>query len=290
MKHRASLVHNRFTQGFGPWSDVWIRSGWHLQIHCVSGQARVLDPARHIAYAGTQTDCLDLIGRRAPASGRRRAAVLLHGILHYPGIMARAATALEQAGWAVANLAYPSTRLPVSAHASFASRAARALADDGATEVSFVGHSLGGLIARAAMAQAAQDGWRPGRLVLIGSPIAGSAMARTLRHLPGYETLLGKCGISLTQSREAPASLARDVAVIAGGTGGRGFNPLLIGDNDFTVTVAETRLPDAASLLVRAVHNALPKRPEVVAATLDFLDGKPLPAPGSRQEKQAVPF
>ncbi len=276
MQHRASLLRNRFTQGFGPWSDVWIRSGWHLQVHCVTGQARILDPARHVAHAGAEGDCLDLIGRRAPSAGRRKAAVLLHGILNYPGIMARLATALETAGWAVANLAYPSTRLPIATHAAFASRAARALAEDGASDVSLVGHSLGGLIARAALARAAQDGWRPGRVVLIGSPVAGSATARTLRLLPGYEMLLGQCGVSLTASCAAPGPAAIEAAVIAGGTGGRGFNPLLPGDNDFTVTVAETRLPNAASLLVRAMHNALPEHPETVCATLGFLEGTPL--------------
>ena len=271
MPQIASLFQNRLVQGFGPWSDVWIRSGWRLQVHCVSQAARVLDPARHLVHGGTQDDCLDLIRRRAPSAGCSRATVILHGILNYPGIMNRLATALQQAGWAVANLAYPSTRLSMAAHAMAASRAARALAEDGAREISFVGHSLGGLIARAAIARAAEDGWTPGRLVLIGSPVAGSAMARTLRRLPGYETLLGPCGLSLAAAGEE-AALSSVTAVIAGGTGGRGFNPLLPGDNDFTVTVAETLLPGAARVLVRAVHNALPERPEVVRATLRFLE------------------
>ena len=275
MPRHFSLAHNRLTQSFGPWSDVCVRSGWRLQRHCVTGQARLLDPARAV-QGGTEADCLDLITRLAPAAGRRKGVVLLHGILNYPGMMCGLAAALEAAGWAVANLAYPSTRLPVAMHAAYASRAARALAEDGAVEVSFVGHSLGGLVASAAMACAVQDGWRTGRLVLIGSPVAGSAMARTLRRLPGYQTLLGQCGLSLTAACAAPAVDPRNVAVIAGGTGGRGFNPLLRGDNDFTVTVAETQLPCAESLLVRAVHNALPSRPEVIGASVRFLEKKPL--------------
>ncbi len=274
MRHRASLTNNRLLKGFGPWSDSWVRSGWRLQSHCISGKARIVDPAGAIVHTGPDADCLELIGRLAPAARRAKAAVLLHGILHYPGIMHRLATALDETGWAVANLAYASTRLPIGVHAATASRAARALAEDGAGEISFIGHSLGGLVACAALARAAQDGWRPGRLVLVGSPVAGSAMARTLRRLPGFGTFLGPCGAVLSADCRWPAPVARGVAVIAGGTGGRGFNPLLQGDNDFTVTVAETRLPAAESrfLLVRAVHNVLPARKEVIGAGLRFLE------------------
>ena len=274
MTHPASFFRNRFTEGLGPWSDAWVRSGWRLQVHCTGGQARVLDPARRIVKAGTRADCLDLITRCAPSDGRRRGVVLLHGILNHPGIMDRLEAGLAASGWAVANLAYPSTRLPIATHAAFASDAARALADDGAGEISFVGHSLGGLIARLAMARAVKDGWRPGRLVLVGSPVAGSAMARSLRRLPGYETLLGQCGVSLAAACAAPAMVARETIVIAGGNGGRGFNPLLHGDNDFTVTVAETLVPGAAHLLVRAVHNALPRHPDVVRAAIGFLENR----------------
>ncbi len=270
MPHLASLPH-RLMLAFRPWSDVWVRSGWRVQVHCATGQARILDPAGRAAHAGTQADCLDRVERHAPPSGRRKAAILLHGLLNHPGIMNRLAVALQAEGWAVANLAYPSTRLSLPEHAVIASRAARVLAEDGAGEISLIGHSLGGLIARAALSRAAQDGWHPGRLVLIGSPTGGSATARTLRLLPGYEKLLGQCGMFLTSPSAPQSPAAGAVAVIAGGTGARGFNPLLPGDNDFTVTVAETQLPGAENLLVRAVHNALPERPEVVRATLRFL-------------------
>ena len=275
MSQRASLFHNRLTQGFGVWADVWVRSGWRLQVHCATGHARVLDPARRAVLSGEEAACLALIGRLAPSAGCRRAVVLLHGILNHPGIMDRLATALGAAGWAVANLAYPSTRLSIDEHATAVRRAARALAEDGAAEIGFVGHSLGGLVARAAMAGAGQDGWQPGRLVMIGSPVAGSAMARTLRLLPGYETLLGPSGISLA-TPAAGATAGSNVAIIAGGTGGRGFNPLLPGDNDLTVTVAETRLPGAQNLLVHAVHNALPQHPDVLGACAGFLSGRSL--------------
>jgi len=185
------------------------------------------------------------------------------------------ADALSDAGWAVANIGYPSTRLPIAAHARAASAAARALAEDGAREIDFVGHSMGGLVARAALARATGDGWSPGGLVLVGTPARGSAMASVLCHLPGYGSLLGEGGVSVTTQGAAaiPLPHCTRAAIIAGGNGARGFNPLLNGDNDATVTVAETRMPgiENAFLLVRAMHNALISDRATAAATLSFL-------------------
>ncbi len=260
---------------FTPWCDVWVRSGWRVQVHCDDGRARVLDPAGRQTGWGTEQKCRDIAARQAPSAGRRRGVVLLHGMLRDPAMMAPAARALESAGWAVANMSYPSRRRTPAQTAAAASAAARALAEDGAEEVSFVGHSLGGLVARAAMARASEDGWLPGRLVLVGSPARGSSVAGALKDFPGTMALLGASGAILLPGGAAsvPLPRGRGVAVIAGGTGGRGFNPLLPGDNDVTVTVAETRLPEVeeAFLLVRAMHNALPAHRDTIAATSAFL-------------------
>jgi pimeloyl-ACP methyl ester carboxylesterase len=277
---RASLLSKWPEQGgklraFTPWCDVWVRAGWRVQVHCDDGRARVLNPAGRQAGWGIEQKCREIAARRAPSVGRRRGAVLLHGMLRDPAMMAPAARALEAAGWAVANLGYPSRRRTLAQTAAAASAAARALADDGAEEVSFVGHSLGGLVARGAMARASQDGWSPGRLVLVGSPARGSSVAGALKNFPGTMMLLGASSEVLLPGGAAsvPLPRCRGVAVIAGGTGGRGFNPLLPGDNDVTVTVAETRLPEVEDgfLLVRAMHNALPAHRDTIAATLAFL-------------------
>jgi pimeloyl-ACP methyl ester carboxylesterase len=268
-------VVGRILRSFGPWGDVWVRCGWRVQIHCERGQARLLDPAGRRVATGTEAACRARAERLAPRARSRRGAVLLHGILNDREIMLPMAAALEAAGWAVACIDYPSTRRGLDAHARAASGAARALAEDGASEISFVGHSMGGLVARMALSHAAGDGWRPARLVLIGSPARGSRLARSLRGLPGYRRLLGPCGEVVTPDGAARVPLPEcgDVAVIAGGTGGAGFNPLLGGDNDFTVTVAETRLPGIETdfLLVRATHTPLAAHRRTIAATLSFL-------------------
>jgi hypothetical protein len=259
----------------GPWSDVWIRSGWRVQSHCVTHQARVLDPNQERVAHGTVDNCIGVAARFAPRAAAKRAAVLLHGIWDSMRVMTKLAEALEADGWAIANVNYPSTRLPAAAHGAAASRVARAMAEDGAFDVSFVGFSLGGLIARVAMANSEVDYWNPGRLVLIGSPACGSIFAERFRNLPGYRTIIGACSRDVTPqgAMMIPQPRCKHVMVIAGGTGGSGYNPLIPGDNDRLIAVEETRMRgyETDFLLVHSVHAALPRRPETISACRDFL-------------------
>ncbi|MXP62874.1 alpha/beta fold hydrolase [Roseomonas sp. M0104] len=273
---RVKMRTRRFTGVFQPWTDIWSRSGWRVQTHCKTGLGRAVDPFGGIALTGAAEACLAQASRLARPAGCRRAVVVLHGLGHHPGGMARMAGALADTGWAVANIGYASLRQSLEHHARAASRVAAALAEDGAGEVAFVGHSLGGLVARAAMARAAEDGWRPGRLVLIGSPARGAGIAGMATRVAAYRALTGSCGQTVTPAGAAlvPVPDCRGLAVIAGGTGGRGFNPLLPGDNDGIVTVEETRLPgrEDAFTRVRALHTPLAASPGAVISAMSFLE------------------
>lgn len=278
----SRYVVKRSTRAFRPWTDLWSRSGWLVQAHCTTGLARALDPFGRIAATGTTEECIAEAARNARPAGRRRAVVLLHGLGHHPGGVARIAGALAEAGWAVTNLGYASLRRPLAYHAAAAACAARALAEDGAACVDFVGHSLGGLVARAAIAQAAEQGWQPGRLLLIGSPARGAAMAKVMARFAHSRLVAGHAGHAVTTVGAAavPLPRCRGVAVVAGGTGGRGFNPLLGGDNDGIVTVAETRMPECEDgfTLLRALHTPLAAHPGTVNAALGFLESGRLAA------------
>jgi pimeloyl-ACP methyl ester carboxylesterase len=261
----------RLGHGFSPWGDVWLRSGWRVQVHCVSGAARVLDPRGRGLVLGRREDCIALAAQSAPSANARRGVVLLHGMWNGPGMMLPLAAAFEAQGWAVANPGYPSTRRPLAAHGAAAAAVAQALAEDGAREVSFIGHSLGGLVARTAMAAAPV----PGRLVLLGSPARGSMVAQRFHNVPGYGIVCGDCGKSVTPGGAAtvPMPVTDQVFVIAGGTGRTGYNPLMGEDNDGLITVAETRLPGYESRFrrVRALHRSLPLRREVIEEISNFL-------------------
>jgi hypothetical protein len=60
---------------------------------------------------------------------------------------------------------------------------------------------------------------------------------------------------------------------LAGGKGdGRGYNPLLSGDDDGTMTVAETRLDGVKGfLIVREIHGLISSHRATSQATVNFL-------------------
>lgn len=275
------------------WSDLWVRSGWRVQQSTRSGTVRLLDPARRVAAAGSLQVCLDTARAMAPTTEGERAVILLHGLGRGRAVMRRMERALLTAGWVVANVGYPSLRRPLEHHADAVRGIARAMHADGAREIALVGHSLGGLVARMAAAGAAADGWKLGRIVLLGSPAQGSIVAQALKDFAPFRIIAGDCGQAVTplQAVKVPVP-STEIAVIAGGNGNAGYNPFLDGDNDGVVTVAETRLPgmEADFLILPSLHTTLPLQRDVVAATVRFLDtgrlgGPPVSAPKSSARK-----
>jgi pimeloyl-ACP methyl ester carboxylesterase len=138
--------------------------------------------------------------------------------------------------------------------------------------VHWVAHSYGGIVALHCLALGRP--LPPGRIVLIGSPVQGSAPARRLagwpltRHLFGDTLDHGLLG-------GAPALTGdREVAVIAGDHA-LGLGGLLAGfdePHDGTVAVAETTLPGAADRIVlRHSHFGLVFSAEVADAVASFL-------------------
>ncbi len=257
------------------WSDLWVRSGWRVQESTWSGTVRLLDPARRVAATGSLHACLGTARTMAPTTEGDRAVILLHGLGRGRAVMRCMERALLTAGWVVANVGYPSLRRPLEHHADAVRGIARAMHADGAGEIALVGHSLGGLVARAAAAGAATDGWPLGRIVLLGSPARGSTVAHALKDFAPFRIIAGDCGQAVTPLRALKVPVpATQIAVIAGGNGTIGYNPFLGGDNDGLVTVAETRLPrrETDFLILRSLHPRLPLQRDAVAATVRFLD------------------
>lgn len=261
--------------GYPLWADTWVRSGWRVQER-PGAPARLLDAGNRIVREGTPAECVEAAVSLAPPPPRGPSVVLLHGLARGRSVMGRMEAALSAAGWNVANVGYPTLRASFDGHAETVSRVAKAMADAGDGEVSLVGHSLGGLVARAAAARAGRDGWRAGRIVLVGSPARGAALAAVLDELGPLRFLAGDCGLACTPERASavPVPPCRGIAVVAGGNGGRGYNPALRGDNDGVVSVSETRLPvgETSFLLVPALHTPLARHPATLAAAARFLE------------------
>ncbi|MBW8310584.1 MAG: alpha/beta fold hydrolase [Rhizobium sp.] len=140
--------------------------------------------------------------------------------------------------------------------------------------VHLVGHSLGGLVALETTASYA--GLPPGRIVCLGSPLAGSSAARGMarRHLGFW---LGRSGTLLKSGLHALPE-GREVGMVAGSHAvglGKWFGDF-DGLNDGTVAVWETRLPGLADhRVLPASHSGLLFDARVADLVAGFLrDGR----------------
>jgi hypothetical protein len=138
-----------------------------------------------------------------------------------------------------------------------------------------VGHSLGGLVILKLFEQGFDAGLPPGRIVLMGSPLAGSRAAHNLARLPFGRRILGR-GVEeeLLNARTRRWNGQRELGVIAGNLGiGLGR---LVGASgapgDGTIFVEETKLAGISEhLVLRVSHTGLPLSPEVARQTGAFL-------------------
>lgn len=135
-------------------------------------------------------------------------------------------------------------------------------------------HSLGGLVA---LNHLVRNHARtpPGRLVLLGSPVNGSAAARRLGSTEFGRRLIGPVATeALLAAWRREERLPRDTGVIAG-TRPVGLGRWVAGfdePNDGTVAVAETVLEGARDRLVLPVsHLGMLMSPRVAAACGHFL-------------------
>lgn len=262
------------------WSDVRWREGWRIQEHLGTGHFRLLDPRNVRRAWGAREACLAELDRRVPraaAPDGRPLVVLIHGMGRTRVSFGRMRRELADAGWRAARLSYPSTRRSIEEHARWLETVLEGMIEDGqALEVHFVTHSLGGIVVRAALARngAWRERLRVGGMVMLGPPNQGSSFAGRLAHLRAFRWLYGDTGVGLVpeEVRRIPPPDC-PFLIVAGNRGsGRGWNPLLEGEDDGVVTVEETRMAGAAGhLVVYGIHAFLPSHRAAIAATLEFL-------------------
>ena len=163
--------------------------------------------------------------------------------------------ALARCGFAVRTFSFPSVRRGLAKNT-----AALAAAIDGldGQRVHLVGHSLGGLLVLNLLSRQADA--RLGRVVLMGSPCAGSHCATVLAGIPGGSAILGRsvADWNIMPPPRAPAGV--DIGVISGDRS-FGLGRLLPGlpkPNDGIVAVAETRLAQATdSITLHIGHSEM---------------------------------
>jgi pimeloyl-ACP methyl ester carboxylesterase len=268
------------------WGDVLFFYDWRIQQHVLTRHFRLLDGNDYRHASGTFEECQATLTEikqsrgLPPMSGK--AVVLVHGIGRSSKSFRAMRSRLSEAGYQVFGFDYPSTRVSIDEAAQYLQSAIASL--EGLAEINFVAHSMGGLVVRAYLARERDE--RIGRLVMIGVPNLGADLADRLRNVMLYKAVLGPAGQELVTDELGliPTLPVPDFefAVIAGGRGTlQGYNPLIPGDDDGTVSVSCTRLPGAADFaVVNGLHTFLMNHPETVDQAVRFLSTGRLRAAG----------
>lgn len=203
-----------------------------------------------------------------------RIAVCLHGFLRTGLSMRPMRNALRRAGWAeVLNPTFVYQTRPLAAHGARAAALIRALSDrHGGRPVDLVTHSMGGLLARAALVHHPPVS----RIVMLAPPNQGAWMAAQARrllpvHRMGWDPLAPLLpGAPTVLPAGAPGV---EIGILVGGSGDeRGLIRAVPGDNDGRVRVEETWLEGATELrLVPYGHATIMARKAVQALVTGFL-------------------
>lgn len=282
------------------WADVRFYRGWRIQQNVITDHYRLLDAKDFRHASGTLAECqarLDEIRREhqlPPMQGH--AVILIHGVVRSSKCFSSFVPHLARAGYVVVPFDYPSTRVSIPEAAASLQQVIDSL--EGIEHISLVVHSMGGLVVRTMLAKKRDP--RLARLVMLGVPNNGASLARQLKGNPMYRMIYGPAGQQLVDGEDSFVAKLPvpdfPFAVIAGAKGTpQGYNPLVPGDDDGTVSLESARLPGAADFMTfSCLHSFLMRDRNVIAATLRFLqtgclreDGQCLPIPAEPEDNMS---
>ncbi|MCA9078978.1 MAG: alpha/beta fold hydrolase [Planctomycetaceae bacterium] len=276
------------------WGDVTFRHGWRIQQNVFTEHFRLLDP-RDVRQAwGSRAACEAELNKQQFPTMTGDAVVVIHGIIRSSKSFAGLQKQVQGQGMHVIPFDYPSTRVPLKQSAALLDQVLKSL--DGVERIHLVVHSMGGLVVRTYLQEHEPDP-RLNRMVMLGVPNQGAEMANIMKDNLLYKFVYGPAGQQLVAD---PAGVIAklptpkfEFAVIAGARGTPdGWNPLIPGDDDGTVSVDAARLPGAADFMtVPALHSFLMDDATVQNATIHFLkqgslreDGTTHPIPVKDEE------
>lgn len=282
------------------WGDVLFFHDWKIQKHTVTGHYRLLDGSDYRHASGTLETCnaklAEVRAERDLSDMTGKAVIVVHGITRSSKSFGKMRQRLEQEGFTVFGFDYPSTRVGIAHSAEHLQQAIASLT--GIEEIHFVVHSMGGLIVRAYLG-AERDAARTRdprikSMVMLAVPNHGARMADKLKNNPLFKLIFGPAGGQMASDESGVTHNLPipdfDFAIVAGARGTiKGYNPLVPGDDDGTVSVSSTRLPGAADFMtVQALHSFLMGNEDVIDSTVRFLktgslreDGERHPVPQS---------
>ncbi len=216
--------------------------------------------------------------------------VLLHGLARSSLSMERMKWFLEDNGYQVANIDYPSREFEIAELAPMAVEDGlnQCTAMESADRVHFVTHSLGGILVRYYYSERAVD--NVGRVVMLGPPNQGSAAADEMHDWPGFEWLNGPAGYQLGKGENSvPLQLGSpefEFAVIAGDESIDPVTSAVLEDpDDGRVSVSDTYLDGMQDFrLVGTSHAFMMQNGDVFELVKRFLETGAFPEPEENDE------
>lgn len=220
--------------------------------------------------------CTASTGWTQPAQSERECVILLHGLWRSSLSMKPVAWHLEDFDYAIVNVRYPSLRYSIEELAVIAiEKGLRGCADQNATAINVVSHSLGGILVRQYLSHTDIKGLK--RVVMLAPPNQGSQVADYLQSWSVVRLLEPQAVLQLGTGVESiPLGLGPvsfELGVIAGTTNRRGFLPGTPEEvSDGTVTVTETVVQGMLDYLeLPASHTFIMWNKEVLNQTAFFL-------------------
>ncbi len=173
----------------------------------------------------------------------REAVLLVHGHGAHPVLLEPLRRALERQGFRAVNWRYRSLRGSIEEHAAHLAAKAKELDNDNGVErLHFVGHSMGAIVVRRALAMARP--YKLGRVVLLAPPNRGARLADLALRL------FGRRIVAATELSSHPDSYVNRLAPAADIDCG-----IIAASWDHAVSLASTHLPGQRDhLLLRSLH------------------------------------
>jgi len=206
----------------------------------------------------------------------RECVVLLHGLNRSYRAMSKMASELQEAGFATANVDYPSQTATVEGLSEMAvNEGLNKCRETNPERIHFVTHSIGGILLRYAQSESPIP--ELGRVVMLAPPNQGSEIVDKTRDWPTAELFGGEAGLQLgTDKNSIPSKLGPvdfELGVVAGtGTINPILSAMLPEPNDGKVSVESTKVEGMVDfLVVRNSHRYITTSDIVIANTKEFL-------------------